>query len=482
VATAKLVQQLPIVEVGMGISFSKRSLLRTRPLLLLKLHFVCLLSVPVQSVVADVLWRSWEPRVFDSGTTQSAVLTVVVDSDPATLVVDLTTAGCVSTTELETIPLVSVATNTYQATLTRAQLLHDYTDGDAHSTVGCLKLFGQPKGNLHISVRTSAMQGVEVLQLAPDAQRSAHILNLRDDDLLLGTHVLTDRLTRFYLYLGDDYDFIAVLDQVNTTTNRSYFVRRNSIQGIGRQIFDRLPPNFAPRLKGTVIFPIDSLFDAASRTVSHELGHSMMVYLNNPEFAAGFSHWPISDIAFGIMGFSIPGSNVGGNFPFSLIEQADGNYFLQSVPRAREFNDLELYLMGLISPNEVADHIVFREQDQGDQLRSGGILQGPVDVVTIDDVIAANGPRVPAFGIAQTAFRMATVVLSEGRLLSPGEMAFFDHMAARGETQVELPITEGLSRGITKPFFLATGQRATLSTTILRQSGEPSPPNNLIVE
>jgi len=58
-------------------------------------------------------------------------------------------------------------------------------------------------------------------------------------------------------------------------------------------------------------------------------------------------------------------------------------------------------------------------------------------------------------------------VLSAGGLLSPSEMAFFDHMAARGEARVELPFTAGLSSGITKPFYLATGERGTLSTTML---------------
>jgi hypothetical protein len=52
-------------------------------------------------------------------------------------------------------------------------------------------------------------------------------------------------------------------------------------------------------------------------------------------------------------------------------------------------------------PEAVADHIVFQNQDQLDQLHDGGILRGPVDVVTIDDIMASNGTRNPAAGNAQ---------------------------------------------------------------------------------
>jgi hypothetical protein len=424
------------------------------------------LGVSTADAVA-VRWTSWAPRVVDLGVTASVTLAVVVDSDPATLELALKSNGCAPAPELDVIPLAPVSANTYEASLTVEQLLHDHRPGDSHAVVGCLKLSGAPVSNVSVSVRTAGMPDVAIFPLAPDAQAGPHVLNLRDDDLLLGAHPSLDRLTRFYLHLADEYDFIAVLDQVDTTTNRSYFARRNDIEGIGRPTFDHLPAGFAPRLRGTVIFPIDSLFDAASKTLSHEWGHSVMAFLANPEFAAGIPHWPISDLAFGITGFSIPGSGAGGTFPFSMTERSDGSHLLQLVSPAREYNDLELYLMGLVGSEEVSDHIVFRNQDQADQLFNGGILQGPVDVVTIEDVIAANGPRFPAVGDAQTAFRMATVVLSAGRLLTPSEMAFFDHMGARGEAEVELPFTEGLSRGITKPFFLATGGRATLSTTLL---------------
>jgi hypothetical protein len=186
-----------------------------------------------------------------------------------------------------------------------------------------------------------------------------------------------------------------------------------------------------------------------------------MCYLANPELDGFGYHWPISNVAYGIMGFGISGSGAGGTFSYDLVELPNGEYGVTRVEPATQFNSLELYLMGLITGNEVEDAIVFQNQDE---ISAGGTIQGRVDVLTIDDIVAVNGPRSPGVGSAQTNFRIASIVLSAGRLLTPDEMAFFDHMSARAEVTSELRFTEGFSSGTTKPFFLATGGRATLTT------------------
>ena len=162
----------------------------------------------------------------------------------------------------------------------------------------------------------------------------------------------------------------------------------------------------------------------------------------------------------------IPGSGAGGTFPFDFVEQPDGTFLVQRAELSKQFNDLELYLMGLLPAEEVSGGRVFLNRDQFDQLRVGGVLEGPVETVTIEDIVAFQGPRVPAAGEARTGFHMASIVLSSDRLLSDDEMAFFDHMAARGEALTELPFTSGRASGITKPFFVATRGQGTLSTTI----------------
>jgi hypothetical protein len=222
----------------------------------------------------------------------------------------------------------------------------------------------------------------------------------------------------------------------------------------------------ATRLKGLIHFPIDGLFDLAETSCIHEIGHQWMSFLKLAALRRGQPHWPLGDVAYGIMGWSPPGGQ-GMEFPFALVPQPNGDYLVQGAPAATEFNDLELYLMGLVPKEEVRPHFVFDNQDQASELRPGGTLRGPVTRFTIDDVIAAEGgPRLPAPAEAQKEFRLATIVLSKDRLLSAAEMAFFDHLAARGEATTELPFTSGRVQGTTKPFFLATGRRATLSTRV----------------
>jgi hypothetical protein len=106
--------------------------------------------------------------------------------------------------------------------------------------------------------------------------------------------------------------------------------------------------------------------------------------------------------------------------------------------------------------------VIFR--DQAMSVECGA--SGPADPITVQEIIAANGTREPGYGSARREFHFATIVLSAGRLLSPEEMDFFNHMAARGEATTELHFTSGFWEGTTKPFYLATGGRGTLSTRV----------------
>ena len=123
------------------------------------------------------------------------------------------------------------------------------------------------------------------------------------------------------------------------------------------------------------------------------------------------------------------------------------------------YDDVELYLLGLADPSEVGPHVVFADQSQG--LTLGATLRGPTTTVTIDDIVAANGPRRPAWDGVPKTFRMATIVVSRGRLLTPWEMAYYDRQAARGEATSLLEDYDFAS-----PFFVNTGGRGILRTRL----------------
>jgi hypothetical protein len=188
-----------------------------------------------------------------------------------------------------------------------------------------------------------------------------------------------------------------------------------------------------------------------------------MNFLNGTAMVSGVPHWPLSSAAFGIMGASQGPSRQGVSFPYRLIPLGNGDYRTEPTDRPTAFNDLELYMLGLAPASEVGAHIIFVDQDQNP---ATGLLRGPVVPFTIDSLVARFGARDPAYPMAPNSFRVGTIVLSAGRLLTADEMAFFDHMAARGEATTPLPFTSGLARGTTKPFYVATAQRGRLTTVV----------------
>jgi hypothetical protein len=241
---------------------------------------------------------------------------------------------------------------------------------------------------------------------------------------------------------------------------------RNDTLGLGLPVFSSgVRFGSTNQLQGIVHYPNDNFFDLAETGSLHETGHRWINYLTLPSLAQGRPHWPIGDLASGIMGFSNPQNGEGLEFPFTLMPLPTGDFLVQQTGLSREFNDLELYLMGMFSAAEVKEHFVLQDQNQTDQL-SGGLLKGPAEPIRIADIIGRDGPRVPSVHDTQKDFRIATIVLSKDQLLTSTAMAFFDAMAGRGEATRPLPFTSGFARGITKPFVLATGGRGTLLTTL----------------
>jgi hypothetical protein len=126
-----------------------------------------------------------------------------------------------------------------------------------------------------------------------------------------------------------------------------------------------------------------------------------------------------------------------------------------------EYTPMDLYLMGLMEPAGVPPFVVLDPTDQ--PVVANTTVTG--SMVSVNDVIAAVGPRVPPASWPRN-YNMATVVVSRLRPLSDREMAFFDYFTARGEAAVPLPYKISHSAGEAKPFALATQGRGTLATSL----------------
>jgi uncharacterized protein (TIGR03437 family) len=351
-----------------------------------------------------------------------------------------------------------------------AQVLNGYQAGYGHHFYGYIDIYEgvtrAARANLVVNVLDETMPGVPIRGLSSQAQMTRHVLNLREDTAWFvdSAGVPPAVFARFYAVRNDDFDFLAVVGEGVAFKNRYYVGLRNSVTGIGLGAQDAGGPyGSASRLQGVIQFPIDGFFDFGEQAAIHEMGHRWCCFLNLPALTPGRPHWPIGDIAYGIMGFSLPGG-AGGAFPYQLTALPNGDYRADTVAAASEYNDLELHLMGLLPATEVGEHFAFQNQNQSQPI--GGVFQGPVTRFNINDVIASAGVRVPAYGDAPASFRMGAIVLSRNRLMNADEMAFFEQMAARGEATTELLAASGAVRKVSKPFYLATRGKAKLSTVV----------------
>ena len=382
-------------------------------------------------------------------------------SDSLEVLVSLTgyTSGITLELPSAVMPMQAWKTGLYRIKLPSSVTLNGYIAGDLHNFVGYIVLAGTSgRINFFVNVRDGTVPDAVVTPIAADAQRTDYILNLRTDVIAPGHK--PQLLPRLYALRPDAFDFVTTVDAVSFVRNRSYAGLRNAVTGIGLATVNNAAQYGSPsRLLGTIEYPTDTFFDLGERNFPHEVGHRWINFLRVGPLTQAIPHWPASSLGRDVMGISLPGG-VGGNFGLEIRGRPDGAVDVICSGETLEFSDLSLYLMGLIGPNEVQPHYVLNNQSASPPCNS---VQ-PATRITVADIIAALGPRVPDHLNSPRSFSTATIVLSRDRLLNADEMAFFTHMAARGEARTQLQFTSGFARGLTKPFFLATGGRATMTT------------------
>jgi len=280
-----------------------------------------------------------------------------------------------------------------------------------------------------------------------------------------------DIAKEFYKYHDDSYDFMNIVFDEGLHENRTSMGVSNSIYNIGKAIFDNTAQyGSAGRLKGIMRFPIPSFFDGASEGFCHEIGHTWINSLNFYPLQNIGGHWPISTLAEDIMGFSMP-NGVGGTFPYTFSQTGPNSWQLVQVARhPNDFSDLSLYLMGLLPAAEVVTHMVFENQDQ--PIIPGANWEGPVIYLNGSDVVARmGGERIPNYQDSQKIFKVATILVTKGNLASPEMMQLYDWFASRASLVTQIAAHEGLDSYASNPFYMATGGRATMDSTLERPFG-----------
>jgi len=354
------------------------------------------------------------------------------------------------------------------------QAIYGYSADDAkHNFVGHLDLGTGNRPNLFINVDDGTVPATTLLDLDTKTRISSRAANFQ----LSGSEVADSDITRitgmFYEYFPDDFDFLNIVSEAATSRDVHFSNVKNSISGLGLELFDDSHRfGSTGRLEGVIVFPSPAHFDLAAPHFLRAMGYNWMNYSTHPKLKGATPHWPISDLASGIMGYQRPGSQQHQPFPYWFMAEIAGDYqnvyqtgryFLVPASPSGEFNYMELYLMGLVPASSGHSFLVLDNQHQ--QVCSC-IVDGPLVNYGVRDLVSQHGVRSPDYEQARKDFKVATIIVSSDRLLSATELRYFDHMAARGELSRQLSYSSGFTKGSAKPFHLATSGRGTLDARI----------------
>jgi hypothetical protein len=218
-----------------------------------------------QSTTGELIWYDLEPRVLVPGGTGLVQITAKFTRDvPARFVL-----------RNSFYPFTAVG-DQWVVSVPQAEMLEQYRAGDLHHIAGRIEVGTTPSDyNVIVNVAaTSTVTPVAITSLGAGVKATARVINIRTDSTFGGRTVPSSILREAYRYLGDDYDFLMVVEAVRSPRNRSYTSMRNQVSGIGLGSYDQGRVfGSAARLQGVVQFPSDDFFDLAETGTLHELAH-----------------------------------------------------------------------------------------------------------------------------------------------------------------------------------------------------------------
>jgi hypothetical protein len=140
------------------------------------------------------------------------------------------------------------------------------------------------------------------------------------------------------------------------------------------------------------------------------------------------------------MGGSVWQDNLDGTFT-----QLD-DYYVPSTG----WSYLDLYLMGLIAPAEVPDFFILRNiVNAGRDAQNRPMVKAERVKVTIQDVIAAEGPRAPDVYHSERKFNTGIVILVEN---------------GKSPSKELIDRANGIARGWVDYWSITTGGRSSMTT------------------
>lgn len=287
--------------------------------------------------------------------------------------------------------------------------------------------------------------------------RSTAIFNPTDSTSTTADPDLNAVRAAFLTRFPDVQDFIAVYITQPCRISYYYFVHyRNEIKGIG------LSPLETPgsvKLRGMLFL------QNTPGPFLHEVMHDWGVFLNNQEFTNN-PHWGAVNVPGLLWGMDFEPA---GNGKYRVtVPFAYGVYAKKPV----RYPPMELYLMGLVPPEQVPPVTVLEGINASDYHEGDLITPPGVKTVTMANIIAVNGVRVPGVAGSQKKFQTAAVLLSGPDFATDAEMAAFT-LFQKNLGLKKAPKDEIYGRS----FVVATGGRAKMVAKVPKPlaPGAPRP-------
>ncbi|MEN8134500.1 MAG: CARDB domain-containing protein [Thermodesulfobacteriota bacterium] len=231
--------------------------------------------------------------------------------------------------------------------------------------------------------------------------------------------------TNFFKTHPDDYDFLVIFSNYDFAMPADevaafYLGVKNDVQGIGKNSYDN-SSFFGSNgnLQGTIDMgnlsslssdPLSPNFSETMGILSHELLHRWAAQVKYQDSNGAIrsdligkdgNHWSYL--------LDTDGSLEYGN---QWMENGDGTF--TSLPGRKYFSQLDLYLMGLADRSEVPPMLLIQNPDidKNRVQEAGVIISGAPQYITIDDIIAAEGERIPGFKNSQKSFNIGAIYIT----------------------------------------------------------------------
>ncbi len=282
---------------------------------------------------------------------------------------------------------------------------------------------------------------------------------------------------KLYSILPDAFDFalltpgMQILRPDGFGENVPYDVLvSNSVQHIGLPTMNNSAQfGSAGRLKSVIYHSFGSMaiFD-------HEVAHTWGAGIGTSlglieEGTAVQGHWnKLSDIGGQLGAYYFSDGGLIGHF----ADNGDGTWRLIPNTEVEPYAPIELYIMGLIPPEQVPPIHILESPDLSNPTR---ITAASVRTVTIEDIMAAEGGRrAPGYPDTQTEFNLAFIVTQDWAY-DDAAYAYFS-LVSHDLMSREAP----RPYSSLAPFYWATGGRATLNTRLPVDLPEPAWPTGRV--